>query len=55
MELRFRARCKPAGVKGGREGVPFSPLSSAYRGGAFKPDTVRPSGGSYDLEKGTTE
>ena len=55
MELRFRARCKPAGVKGGREGVPFSPLSSAYRGGAFKPDTVRPSGGSYDLEKGTTK
>ena len=55
MELRFRARCKPAGVRGGREGVPFSPLSSAYRGGAFKPDTVRPSGGAYDLEKGTTK
>ena len=50
MELRFRARCKP----GGREGVPFSPLSSAYRGGVFTPDTVRPSGGEYDLEKGTT-
>ena len=50
MELRVRARCKP----GGREGVPFSPLSSAYRGGVFTPDTVRPSGGEYDLEKGTT-
>lgn len=51
MELRFRARCKPA-ASGGRKGVPFSPLTSAYRGGAFTPDTVRPSGGEYDLQKG---
>ena len=52
MELRFRARCKPEGQKGGREGVPWSPLSSAYRGGVFAPDTVRPTGGKYDLNKG---
>jgi hypothetical protein len=52
MELRFRARFKPAGQKGGREGVPWSPLSSAYRGGVFTPATVRPTGGRYDLEAG---
>jgi hypothetical protein len=49
IELRFRARCKPKS----REGVPFSPVSAAYRGGAFKPETVRPSDGEYDLENGT--
>ena len=53
MELRFRARCKPEGQKGGRPGVPFSPLTAAYRGGVFTPETVRPSGGKYDLSAGT--
>ena len=48
IELRFRARCKPAE----RPGVPFSPVSAAYRGGAFKPETVRPSDGAYDLIAG---
>lgn len=52
MELRFRARCKPEGQKGGRDGVPWSPLSAAYRGGVFTPDTVRPTGGKYDLKAG---
>tara|TARA_B110000977_G_scaffold166839_2_gene214974 strand:+ start:1835 stop:3169 length:1335 start_codon:yes stop_codon:yes gene_type:complete len=51
MELRFRARCKPSAKKDGS--IPFSPLSCAYRGGAFTPDTVRPSEGKYDLVKGT--
>jgi len=48
IELRFRARCKP----GARPGVPFSPVSSAYRGGVFTPESVRPSDGRYDLERG---
>jgi len=48
IELRFRARCKPAE----RSGVPFSPVSAAYRGGVFKPETVRPSDGAYDLITG---
>ena len=48
IELRFRARCKPRE----RPGTPFSPVSSAYRGGVFTPATVRPSGGAYDLERG---
>ena len=52
MELRFRARYKPEKSEGGRPGVPFSPLTAAYRGGAFTPDTVRPSGGAYDLLNG---
>ena len=49
MELRFRARCKP----NQKNGVPFSPVSSAYRGKVFTPDTVRPSEGRYDLVTGT--
>mmetsp|Transcript_36422 Transcript_36422/g.90823 ORF Transcript_36422/g.90823 Transcript_36422/m.90823 type:complete len:462 (-) Transcript_36422:57-1442(-) len=52
MELRFRARCRPEGQKGGSPGVPWSPLSAAYRGGAFTPTTVRPTGGKYDLQTG---
>ena len=48
IELRFRARCKPKS----REGVPFSPVSAAFRGGAFTPESVRPSDGAYDLERG---
>jgi len=48
IELRFRARCKP----GARPGLPFSPVSSAYRGGVFTPQSVRPSDGRYDLERG---
>ena len=49
IELRFRARCKP----GSREGVPFSPVSSAFRGGVFTPESVRPSDGAYDLKSGS--
>lgn len=49
MELRFRARCKP----NQKNGVPFSPVSSAYRGKVFTPDTVRPSEGRYELVTGT--
>ena len=53
MELRFRARSKPSARPGGPGEFEYSPLSSAYRGGAFAPDTVRPSEGTYDLRKGT--
>ena len=56
MELRFRARYKPtAGASGASgDGVPWSPVSAAYRGGAFTPTRVRPSEGEYDLIRGTT-
>ena len=53
MELRFRARCKPSKSKNNGDDFEYSPLSSAYRGGAFAPDTVRPSESLYDLRKGT--
>ena len=53
MELRFRARCKPSARRDENAEFEYSPLSSAYRGGAFTPDTVRPSEGTYDLRKGT--
>jgi hypothetical protein len=53
MELRFRARCKPSKRTNNGDDFEYSPLSSAYRGGAFAPDTVRPSEGLYDLRKGT--
>ena len=54
MELRFRARCKPSARRDENAEFEFSPLSSAYRGGAFTPDSVRPSEGTYDLRKGAT-
>jgi hypothetical protein len=48
MELRFRARCKPKN----REGLEWSPVSSAFRSKRFTPDSVRPSESSYDLVNG---
>ena len=48
MELRFRARCKP----NNREGLLWSPVSSAYRSNTFTDVSVRPSEQAYDLVSG---
>ena len=51
MELRFRARCKPA-APGGREGVPLLAAHVGVQGGSVHTGYRAPEWGEYDLQKG---